>query len=63
MLRAQGFSLVKHRMTVIPLEVMISLSLDNPLMRLGHGLLIALTRLMPGLFGYQSFITARPTHD
>jgi len=59
LLAAQGFSLLKHQMTVIPLEVMVSLSLDNPLMRLGHGLLIALTRLMPGLFGYQSFITAR----
>jgi 2-polyprenyl-3-methyl-5-hydroxy-6-metoxy-1,4-benzoquinol methylase/GT2 family glycosyltransferase len=60
MLAGQGFSVVKHKMTVIPLEVMVSLSLDNPAMKLGHGLLIALTRLLPGLFGYQSFITARP---
>ena len=61
LLREQGFTVIRHQMTVIPLEVMIGLSESNPLMRLMHGTLILLTRLMPGLFGYQSFITAEPT--
>jgi 2-polyprenyl-3-methyl-5-hydroxy-6-metoxy-1,4-benzoquinol methylase len=59
LLEAAGYTVVSHKMTVISLEVIVSLSLRNPLMRLGHGLLILLTRLMPGLFGYQSFITVR----
>lgn len=59
LLDTEGFAVVKHRMTVIPLEVIVGLSLRNPIMRLGHSLLIMLTRLMPGLFGYQSFITAK----
>jgi 2-polyprenyl-3-methyl-5-hydroxy-6-metoxy-1,4-benzoquinol methylase len=54
----QGFTIIRHRMTVIPLEVMIGLAYRNPLMRLLHGSLIVLTRLMPSLFGYQSFIVA-----
>jgi hypothetical protein len=56
----QGFTIIRHRMTVIPLEVVIGLAYRNPLMRLLHGSLILLTRLMPGLFGYQSFIVAEP---
>jgi len=59
LLQSEGYVVVNHKMTAIPLEVIVSLSLRNPIMRIGHGLLILLTRLMPGLFGYQSFITAR----
>jgi 2-polyprenyl-3-methyl-5-hydroxy-6-metoxy-1,4-benzoquinol methylase len=59
LLETEGYSVVTHKMTVIPLEVVLSLSLRNPIMRLGHGLLIFLTGLMPGLFGYQSFISVR----
>jgi 2-polyprenyl-3-methyl-5-hydroxy-6-metoxy-1,4-benzoquinol methylase len=58
LLQAEGFSVVRHRMTVIPLEVIVSLSLRNPIMKLMHGTLIVLTRLLPGLLGYQSFIAA-----
>lgn len=58
MLNAEGWSIIRHRMTVIPLEVIIGLSLSNPLMKLMHGALILTTRLLPGLFGYQSFIVA-----
>lgn len=59
LLEAENCSILRHRMTVIPLEVLLSLSLENPLMRVMHGTLILLTRMMPGLLGYQSFITAR----
>lgn len=58
LLEGAGFSTIGHRMTVIPLEVIISLSMKNPIMKLLHGCLILATRLMPGLFGYQSFLTA-----
>jgi 2-polyprenyl-3-methyl-5-hydroxy-6-metoxy-1,4-benzoquinol methylase len=57
---AQGLAIIRHRMTVIPLEVMIGLASRNILIRMMHGALIFLTRLMPGLFGYQSFIVAEP---
>jgi hypothetical protein len=60
LLREQGYSLIRHQMTVIPLEVVVGLAATNPLMKLMHGILILLTRLMPGLFGYQSFIVAEP---
>jgi hypothetical protein len=50
-------------MTVIPLEVIIGLALQNPLIRLMHGILILLTRMLPGLFGYQSFIVAEPNRS
>lgn len=60
LLREQGYSIIRHQMTVIPLEVVIGLADRNPLMKLMHGILILLTRLMPGLFGYQSFLVAEP---
>jgi 2-polyprenyl-3-methyl-5-hydroxy-6-metoxy-1,4-benzoquinol methylase len=59
----QGFSIIRHKMTVIPLEVIIGLALQNPLIRLMHGILILLTRMLPGLFGYQSFIVAEPNRS
>jgi 2-polyprenyl-3-methyl-5-hydroxy-6-metoxy-1,4-benzoquinol methylase len=59
LLEAADCSILRHEMTVIPLEVLFSISLENPLMRLMRGTLILLTRMSPGLFGYQSFITAR----
>src|SRR5215471_16595322 len=60
LLEAADCAILRHDMTVIPLEVLVSLSFENPLMRMMHGLLILLTRMMPGLFGYQSFIAAKP---
>jgi 2-polyprenyl-3-methyl-5-hydroxy-6-metoxy-1,4-benzoquinol methylase len=60
MLNECGYEIIEHKMTVMPLEVVTHLSMGNPLMRLAHGVLIVLTRLMPGLFGYQNFILAKP---
>ena len=56
----QGFSIVRHRMTVIPLEVIFGLAPTNPIMRVMHAAVILLTRMLPGLFGYQSFVVAVP---
>ncbi len=55
-----GYSIIRHQMTVIPLEIITGLAQQNILMRSMHGFLIVLTRFFPGLFGYQSFIVAEP---
>ncbi len=56
------FELVRHRMTIIPAELALGLSPKNPIVRLTQALLIALTAILPGVFGYQSFLTARKPH-
>ena len=43
----------------MPLELALGLSPDHPLMRIIQGLLICCTALMPGLFGYQTFLIAQ----
>jgi hypothetical protein len=53
-------SILHHEMTVIPLEQLTSLWFKNPVIRRTQSFLTLLTRMMPGLFGYQSFIVARP---
>lgn len=55
-----GYRVVRERMTVIPLEMILPLNVDNPLMRVLHGLLVFGTRLLPTLLGYQTFLIARP---
>ena len=59
MVRAAGFKVERQEMTVIPLEVLIGSPDRNPLIRLAHWLLILCTWLMPGLFGYQTFMICR----
>jgi SAM-dependent methyltransferase len=61
MLRNAGFEVVRHEMTVMPLEVVIGSPDRNPLIRLAHWILILCTWLMPGLFGYQTFMICRAT--
>ena len=56
----QGYSVVREKMTVIPLEVIVGLAPTNIVMRVMHAGLILLTRVFPGLFGYQTFIVATP---
>lgn len=52
-----GLDISRRRMTIIPLEVV----LGSPrfLVQLLHFVLILLTALMPGLFGYQTFLIAQ----
>jgi 2-polyprenyl-3-methyl-5-hydroxy-6-metoxy-1,4-benzoquinol methylase len=54
-----GFEVVKEKMTVMPLELVLGLSSRNPVMRLITGALAFLTRLLPGLLGYQTVLVAR----
>jgi 2-polyprenyl-3-methyl-5-hydroxy-6-metoxy-1,4-benzoquinol methylase len=59
MLERAGFRIVEEKMTLMPLEVVIGSPERNPLLKVAHWCLIACTRLMPGLFGYQTFFIAQ----
>lgn len=59
LLEENGLEVLQHRMTIIPAELALALSPKNPIVRISQAILIFLTALLPGLFGYQSFLTAR----
>ena len=59
MLEAAGFEIIEQKMTVMPLEVVIGSPDSNALVKVAHWILIGCTKLMPGLFGYQTFFVAR----
>jgi len=56
---AAGLRVVEQKITVMPLEIVLGLSPENWLMRVITGSLLVLTRLLPGLFGYQIMFVAR----
>ena len=58
-LEENGFQIVQTKRTVMPLELVLGLQPENPLMRALNGTLAILTRLLPGLFGYQIMFLAR----
>jgi len=58
-LRDNGYSIVEERCTCIPIELILGWSPANPFMRFLTGTLAVLTRLMPGLMGYQIVFLAR----
>jgi hypothetical protein len=58
-LESAGFHVTEQKITVMPLEVVIGPPDSNPLIKLAHWTLIALTKLMPGMFGYQTFLVVR----
>src|SRR5262249_52547935 len=53
-----GCSILRNQMTIIPLEHLTGLPFPNPLTRVIQASLALLTRLLPGLLGYQIYITA-----
>lgn len=57
--RQNGYEISGEHCTSIPLELVLGWSDRNPVMRLLDGILALLTRLLPGLFGYQIMFTAR----
>ena len=59
LLESNGYRIVEEKMTIMPLELALGLSPDHLLMRVIQRLLIWCTALMPGLFGYQTFLTAQ----
>ncbi|MBI3681458.1 MAG: methyltransferase domain-containing protein [Acidobacteria bacterium] len=60
MIEQCGYRIVRETMTVMPVELKLGLSAKNPLMQVANALLHVLTRMMPGLFGYQAMFVIRP---
>jgi 2-polyprenyl-3-methyl-5-hydroxy-6-metoxy-1,4-benzoquinol methylase len=54
-----GYEVVREVTTVMPVELTCGLSADNRLMIAANRILHVCTRLLPGLFGYQSVFLAR----
>jgi hypothetical protein len=59
MLEAAGWEIVEAKTTVMPLELVLGLSPENPLMRVITETLSFFTALFPGLLGYQLVYLAR----
>jgi len=59
MLQENGYSIVESKQTVIPFELVLSLSPRSVLLKILNPLVAVLTRMMPGLFGYQLMFVAR----
>jgi 2-polyprenyl-3-methyl-5-hydroxy-6-metoxy-1,4-benzoquinol methylase len=55
----QGFEIVHEHMSIMPIELKLGLPETNPFLRLLQGLLRRLTRVLPGLLGYQTILVAR----
>jgi len=55
----RGWEMVRETATVMPLERVLNLSPDNLVMRALNAVLAGVTRLWPGLFGYQVMFVAR----
>lgn len=59
LLEENGYEVIKQMSTVMPIELVIGLPPNNPLMLLLNRLLAVMTKLMPNLFGYQCIFVAR----
>lgn len=60
LLEAAGYEVVEQRSTVMPLELAFGLDPKNPVMIVVNRVLSAVTRVTPGLLGYQTVLVARP---
>jgi glycosyltransferase involved in cell wall biosynthesis len=60
LLQDSGYEILHEKMTVMPVELALGLPAASLPMRLANSLLAGLTWLMPGLFGYQHILVARP---
>jgi hypothetical protein len=59
MLESNGYRIVSQKMTIMPLELVLGLRPESLVMRVIQWFLILCTAVMPGLFGYQIFLTAQ----
>jgi 2-polyprenyl-3-methyl-5-hydroxy-6-metoxy-1,4-benzoquinol methylase len=59
MLERCNYEVVKERPTVVPLDLLLDASPDNPLVRLATAILGFFTKLAPGLLAYQWVVSAR----
>jgi 2-polyprenyl-3-methyl-5-hydroxy-6-metoxy-1,4-benzoquinol methylase len=60
LLQQAGWEIVDAKNTVMPLELVLGLRAENPLMRLITATLALFTAVFPGLLGYQIMFLARP---
>ena len=58
-LRENGYVIAEERCTTIPIELIVGWSPANPIMRCMTGMLGVLTKILPGLMGYQMVFLAR----
>ena len=59
LLEDAGYEIVTEQETVIPIELILGMSPDTLVLRILNGMLAVVTRLLPGLFGYQIMFVAR----
>ena len=59
-LQNAGYEITMERSSVMPVELALGLSADNPFIKLMNVILAAFTAILPGLFGYQCIFAARP---
>ncbi|MDA8561855.1 bifunctional glycosyltransferase/class I SAM-dependent methyltransferase [Gammaproteobacteria bacterium] len=59
LLEKNGYQIIKQKMTVMPLELFLGISPDNFFMKFANKLLYLITKISPGLFGYQSIFVVR----
>jgi 2-polyprenyl-3-methyl-5-hydroxy-6-metoxy-1,4-benzoquinol methylase len=59
LLRENGYQILQERSTIMPVELVLNLSPTGLPMKVINRLLAGLTRLMPGLLGYQIVMLAR----
>jgi 2-polyprenyl-3-methyl-5-hydroxy-6-metoxy-1,4-benzoquinol methylase len=59
LLQANGYRIIEQRMTIMPFELVFGWRPENVFARLLQRFLILCTALMPGLLGYQIFLTAQ----
>jgi 2-polyprenyl-3-methyl-5-hydroxy-6-metoxy-1,4-benzoquinol methylase len=57
-LEANGYRILEEKITVMPLELVLGLKHDNPLMKALNRALAFFTKLFPGLLGYQTMLLA-----
>jgi SAM-dependent methyltransferase len=55
-----GYVVVGEKLSVIPVELVLGLAPSNIVIRLLNSCLALVTKLLPGLFGYQILLTLRP---
>ena len=59
LLEENGFEIIEQKDSVVPMELVMGLPAETRIARACNRVLAWMTRLMPGLFGYQSVFVAR----
>ena len=59
LVESAGYKIIGEKATVIPAEIILGLSAENGLMKMITRILLVLTRMFPGLFGYQVMLVAQ----